>query len=187
MGGGGGEGWVVGGGGWGGGGVGVDGFRLDAAKHIIEEGSVVENTPQTHAWYKELRTFYKGLNPQAMTVGEVWNDSETVSTYLKGDELDLAFDFDLAKNIVFTAGAHRADDMSDVLTHDLPLFRPGQFGTFLTNHDQDRVMSVLNDDVEAAKNAATLFLTSPGVPFLYYGEEIGMLGRKPDEDIRRPL
>jgi len=167
--------------------VGVDGFRLDAAKHIIEEGSVVENTPQTHAWYKELRTFYKGLNPQAMTVGEVWNDSETVSTYLKGDELDLAFDFDLAKNTVFTAGAQRADDMSDVLTHDLALFRPGQFATFLTNHDQDRVMSVLNDDVEAAKNAATLFLTSPGVPFLYYGEEIGMLGRKPDEDIRRPL
>jgi glycosidase len=48
-------------------------------------------------------------------------------------------------------------------------------------------MSVLNDDVEAAKNAAFLLLTSPGVPFLYYGEEIGMLGKKPDEDIRRPL
>jgi glycosidase len=48
-------------------------------------------------------------------------------------------------------------------------------------------MSVLNDDVEAAKNAAFLLLTSPGVPFLYYGEEIGMLGEKPDEDIRRPL
>ena len=48
-------------------------------------------------------------------------------------------------------------------------------------------MSVLNDNLEAAKNAAFLFLTSPGVPFLYYGEEIGMLGQKPDEDIRRPL
>lgn len=48
-------------------------------------------------------------------------------------------------------------------------------------------MSVLNDDVDAAKNAATLLLTSPGVPFLYYGEEIGMLGKKPDEDIRLPL
>ncbi len=77
--------------------------------------------------------------------------------------------------------------MNDVLIHDLSIFRPGQFATFLTNHDQDRVMSVLNDDVDAAKNAATLLLTSPGVPFLYYGEEIGMLGEKPDEDIRRPL
>lgn len=167
--------------------VGVDGFRLDAAKHIFEEDGAVENTPQTHAWYKELRAYYKGLNPQAMTVGEVWNDSDTVSTYLQGDQLDLAFDFDLAKNTVFSAGAHRADDMSDVLIHDLELFRPGQFATFLTNHDQDRVMSVLNDDVDAAKNAATLLLTSPGVPFLYYGEEIGMLGKKPDENIRLPL
>src|SRR5688572_24293559 len=167
--------------------VGVDGFRLDAAKHIFEEDGVVENTPLTHAWYKELRAFYKSVNPQAMTVGEVWNDSNTVSTYLQGDELDLAFDFDLAKNTVFSAGAHRADDMSDVLIHDLSLFRPGQFATFLSNHDQDRVMSVLNDDVDAAKNAATLLLTSPGVPFIYYGEEIGMLGKKPDEDIRRPL
>ncbi|HET9588557.1 MAG TPA: alpha-amylase family glycosyl hydrolase [Anaerolineales bacterium] len=167
--------------------IGVDGFRLDGAKHIFEEGTAVENTPLTHAWYKELRSFYKGVNPQAMTVGEVWNDSGTVSTYLQGDELDLAFDFDLAKNTVFSAGIQQADYMADVLVHDLSLFRPGQFATFLTNHDQDRTMSVLNDNVDAARNAAFLLLTSPGVPFLYYGEEIGMLGEKPDEDIRRPL
>ncbi len=35
--------------------------------------------------------------------------------------------------------------------------------------------------------AASLLLTSPGTPFLYYGEEIGMQGRKPDEDIRLPM
>jgi len=77
--------------------------------------------------------------------------------------------------------------MSSALAHSLTLFRPGQFATFLTNHDHNRVMSVLNDDMDAAKNAAFLLLTSPGVPFMYYGEEIGMLGMKPDEDIRRPL
>jgi glycosidase len=32
-----------------------------------------------------------------------------------------------------------------------------------------------------------VLLTSPGVPFVYYGEEIGMTGTKPDEDIRRPM
>jgi glycosidase len=122
-----------------------------------------------------------------MLVGEVWNNSDIVSTYLTGDELDLAFDFDLAKAFAFSAGIQRADDTGDVLNHDIPLFKPGQFATFLTNHDQDRIMSVLNDDADAAKSAAALLLTSPGVPFLYYGEEIGMLGEKPDEDIRRPM
>jgi glycosidase len=48
-------------------------------------------------------------------------------------------------------------------------------------------MSVLNDNVEDAKTAAMLLLTSPGVPFLYYGEEVGLLGKKPDEDIRLPM
>ena len=35
--------------------------------------------------------------------------------------------------------------------------------------------------------AGTLLLTGAGVPFIYYGEELGMRGRKPDEDIRTPL
>ena len=61
------------------------------------------------------------------------------------------------------------------------------FGTFLTNHDQDRVMSVLGGNVDKAKIAAFLLLTSPGTPFIYYGEEIGMVGQKPDVNIRRPM
>ena len=38
-----------------------------------------------------------------------------------------------------------------------------------------------------AKLAATMLLTNPGVPFMYYGEEIGMQGAKPDERIRTPM
>jgi len=48
-------------------------------------------------------------------------------------------------------------------------------------------MSVLGGNVDKAKNAAFILLTSPGTPFVYYGEEIGMVGRKPDENIRRPM
>jgi glycosidase len=66
-------------------------------------------------------------------------------------------------------------------------FPPGQYATFLTNHDQNRVMSQLGGDENKAKVAAAWLLTSPGVPFIYYGEEIGMMGTKPDEDIRRPM
>jgi glycosidase len=48
-------------------------------------------------------------------------------------------------------------------------------------------MSTLNGSVGKAKVAASLMLTSPGTPFIYYGEEIGMEGKKPDEDIRLPM
>lgn len=48
-------------------------------------------------------------------------------------------------------------------------------------------MSVLGGKVEKAKIAAFILLTSPGTPYIYYGEEIGMQGRKPDELIRRPM
>jgi glycosidase len=61
------------------------------------------------------------------------------------------------------------------------------FATFLTNHDQDRSMSVFNGDPGKAKVAATLLLTAPGTPFIYYGEEVGMPGQKPDENIRLPM
>ncbi|HPF94747.1 MAG TPA: alpha-amylase family glycosyl hydrolase, partial [Tenuifilaceae bacterium] len=62
-----------------------------------------------------------------------------------------------------------------------------QFGTFLTNHDMNRIMSVLDEDEEMAKLSASLLLTLPGIPYIYYGEEIGMTGVKPDEYIRTPM
>jgi alpha-amylase len=59
--------------------------------------------------------------------------------------------------------------------------------TFLSNHDQNRVMSVFESDVGKARLAAAILLTLPGSPYLYYGEEIGMTGQKPDQNIREPF
>ncbi|HWQ47089.1 MAG TPA: alpha-amylase family glycosyl hydrolase, partial [Longilinea sp.] len=70
----------------------------------------------------------------------------------------------------------------------LPYFSNGfRMGTFLRNHDMARTMVSFGGDPEKAKSAATIFLTSPGIPFIYYGEEIGMNGDKPDEMIRTPM
>ena len=51
----------------------------------------------------------------------------------------------------------------------------------------DRVASQLGADPGRLGVAADLLLTGPGVPFVYYGEEIGMTGAKPDERIRTPM
>ncbi len=56
--------------------------------------------------------------------------------------------------------------------------------TFLTNDDQNRIMSAVNNNMDKAKMAASILLTLPGSLYLYYGEEIGMQGKKPDQYIR---
>ena len=167
--------------------IGVDGFRLDAAKHLIEEGTIQSHSEATHAWYKEFRQFYKSLNPEAITVGEVWDSSVAASKYVTGDEFDLAFDFDLAESMVNSARLGKAEQVSKIMSRDWGLFPPGQFATFLTNHDQDRSFLLFGEDAGIARSAASALLTLPGVPFIYYGEEIGMVGKKPDEMIRTPM
>jgi alpha-amylase len=167
--------------------VGVDGFRLDAAKHIVEEGQTQENTPSTHAWWKEFRPAYKAANPQALAIGEVWSSSEAVAAYLNGDELDMAFNFDLADITIKNVSSAFASGLGSSIQTSANAFPTGQFGTFLTNHDQNRVMEQLGGNIDKAKTAATVLLTIPGVPFLYYGEEIGMTGFKPDERLRTPM
>jgi glycosidase len=168
--------------------VGVDGFRLDAAKHLIEEGSTQQNTDATHKWFTQFRPTYKEANPQAVTVGEFFGDTyKTLAEYTSGDQLDLAFNFNLAEGFISSANRGQAAYTVDALKYSLKAMPSAQFSPFITNHDQDRAMSQLYGEMEKAKIAAALLLTSPGVPFIYYGEEIGMVGKKPDENIRRPM
>jgi glycosidase len=167
--------------------ISVDGLRLDAAKYLIEEGTVIQNSDSTHAWYKSFRPEYKQYNPEAMTIGEVWDLAPISADYAQGDQLDLTFDFDLAQAIVTGVRTRRVEGIARAFTVNQNVFKPLQFGSFLTNHDQNRVVSQLAGDVDRAKLAAVIYLTGPGVPFVYYGEELGMIGKKPDEDIRTPM
>jgi len=167
--------------------VGVDGFRLDAAKHLIEEGENQANTTSTHAWWESFRPFYKSINPQAVTVGEIWDKTAIMAEYLQGDEFDLSFEFYLAGAFISSVNEGAAGDTNyqiEVSNSFIPMLR---YAVFLTNHDQDRTMSQLFNDPEKAKVAASLMLTSPGVPFLYYGEELGMQGNVPDDQNRLPM
>lgn len=164
----------------------VDGFRLDAIKHMVEEGRAQENTRSTHDWMEDFYTYYKSVDSDALTVGEAWTGTSQVVEYT-GDEVDIAFQFDLALDILNTADSGLAPIYAKTQTLVYESFPPNQYATFITNHDQNRVMSYLNGEVDKAKVAASILLTSPGVPFIYYGEEIGMTGKKPDEDIRLPM
>ncbi len=164
--------------------VGVDGFRLDALKQIVEDGKVQENTPETLAWARDFQDYVDSVNPNAIVIGEVWSSSFNTSNYVPA--VDLVFEFDLAAALVQSARSGNPNAVDSLQNRATQLYPPGEYATFLTNHDQNRVMSTIRD-VNKAKVAADLLLTLPGVPFVYYGEEIGMQGIKPDERIRTPM
>lgn len=166
--------------------VGVDGFRLDAIRHLIEDGKQQLNTAATHSWLYGFRTVAKGWNNDAFLLGEVWDSPEAVIPYLD-NQLDMCFEFELADAILNGVVNSRVSSIENALRKILSVYPSGQYASFLSNHDQERVMTRLFANEEKAKLAASILLTLPGTPFIYYGEEIGMTGTKPDELIRTPM
>jgi len=164
----------------------VDGFRLDAAKHIFPTDRAEDN----HAFWVWFRTEMQKIKPDVYLVGEVWSSAQEVAPYLNG--LPALFNFDLGYAI--TAAVQAGKDTGGLvskfktITDYYRSVTPSYIdATFLKNHDQNRILSELNDSEEKQKVAASILLSLPGTPYLYYGEEIGMKGRKPDEYIREPF
>lgn len=166
--------------------LGADGFRLDALQHIVEDGQNQANTNATHEWANAFHQYIDSVDPDALTVGEV-NASSYLSAPYVPEGADLVFDFNLAEAMLQSVNVGNNAAVTTLQNRAVDLYPPNQYAAFLTNHDQNRVIDTLRGDVDKAKVAAMLLLTQPGVPFIYYGEEIGMKGIKPDERIRTPM
>jgi glycosidase len=166
---------------------GVDGFRLDAAQHLIEDdGAHQANTPETYQWLADFSSEVHASHPGALILSEVYAIAKTSASYVPKSS-DLSFDFGLASAMVSALGSGRAAPIATALGETIKYWPPNGEASFLTNHDQNRVITQLNGDLASAKLAAGMLLTAPGVPFVYYGEEIGMQGSKPDERLRTPM
>lgn len=167
--------------------VGVDGYRLDAVKYIKEEGSNLEDLASTHDFWREWVAVTKESNPGALSVGEAWTSTEKIVPYVVNEGLDFCFDFDLGGAIINSVKSQNATGVANQVSNVINSYPYYQFGTFTTNHDMNRLMDEFSSDEGKVKLASAIYLTLPGIPFVYYGEEIGMTGTKPDENIRRPM
>lgn len=158
---------------------GVDGFRLDAARYLVETGPGPgqADTPETHAFWRDLRAMMDSEAPGSMTVGEVWEQTSVVVPYFgtaASPELHMLFDFDGASGALQAVSQGKETALRTRLCKRLREYPPdAAVGTFLTNHDQARVATELGDEA-SLRLAAALLLGLPGTPWLYYGEEIGM-------------
>jgi alpha-amylase len=172
----------------------VDGFRMDAAKHIFTDDRATDNH-NFWVWFKEEM---EKIKPDVYLVGEVWSESKEVAPYLKG--LPSLFNFDLGYMIANVAKAGRdtvnlVQNYKDIRDYYKSITNNYLDATFVKNHDQTRILTELQGDANKTKMAASILLTMPGTPYLYYGEEIGMLGDKlrtyetqfgPDAYVREP-
>jgi glycosidase len=172
---------------------GVDGFRLDAVRYFFESpDGVLEDLPETHAFLRRLRASLTTYAPRTLMVGEAWAPLITQASYWgQGDELQLAFSFDLADALKSAAAAGDASAVVNLLASAETVFAGKDRGfeaPFLSNHDQVRVLRAL-DDAGAMRVAAASLFAMPGTPFVYYGEELGMRGGPggADENKRTPF
>ena len=174
---------------------GVDGFRLDATTQIyIDFKSDVGSAravAKNVAWWQQYHAGLRASDPHVFLLGEVpaRNEAEAAPYY---SALNSVFDFPLAQVLVTAAASETSADLGNYVRTAWKSFRRQARGfivdsPFIGNHDRNRVLDQLHGNTSHMRMAAAMLLTMPGDPFVYYGEEIGMHGMKPDPSIREPM
>lgn len=185
---------------------GVDGFRLDVINYISKRSGLPDGNqtigklmeyygvehyfygPRLHEYLRELKE--KAFIPHnAFSVGETPGTGMEMSKLLTGDyrnELDLVFSFDHLE----TPGHTRFDDYQYDLNYlkEYMIDWMENYGNhcqpslFFENHDNPRMISKIDPDsryrVVISKLLAVIQLTLRGTPFIYQGQELGMVNQR---------
>ncbi len=156
---------------------GIDGFRFDAAKYPYY-GEHDKNA-DFWIWYTDE---LKKINPDIYTVAEVWDGDGIISRYLNAFNC-FHFSVSQAEGIIAaTAGGGDVNKFTRTVQKyldDIHSINPEAMDIpFIANHDTDRAAGYLSMANGRMQVAANLYLLSPGSPFIYYGEEIGLRGSR---------
>mgnify|MGYP003417483537 FL=1 len=154
---------------------GIDGWRLDVPNEINDD-----------SFWQEFRLRVKNINKDAYIVGEIWDNP---SRWLQGDQFDGVMNYRLRKLLLetFLSQTNDFQEKFSAFSKELVNVCADNFGislNLLSSHDTRRLMSQPNSSIKKMKMLWTLLFFLPGVPCIYYGEEIAMEGGK-DPDNRR--
>lgn len=170
---------------------GIDGWRLD-----------VPNEVKVSGFWQEFRDRVKAINCDAYIVGEIWDDA---SQWLDGTQFDGVMNYPFAEaTIAFVGGERVIKDSYNLI--DFSPYPPLSASEYqekiqdllslydwqiqltqlnlLDSHDTARLISATGGDQDTVKLATLLLFTFPGVPSIYYGDEVGLFGGQ-DPDCRR--
>lgn len=160
--------------------LGASGFRLDVADEIPD------------MFLEELRKYVKAKNPENMILGEVWEDASNKLSYgqrrkyFLGDQLDSVMNYPLKKAIIGYMETGDASVLSQTIATLQENYPPEVFNSLMNvlgTHDTSRILTVFSEnEYHTAKRklclSVILLAFLPGIPCIYYGDEIGMTGGK---------
>ena len=171
---------------------GVAGFRLDAAKEFWS-GNTDKNV-EVLSWIQETAA---SIDPDCYLVAEVWDTFSQVTKYYASGITSI-FDFpfgDSSGKIVEVLRG--AGNSAKVTTYATALEKadaayrgsnPNYIDApFLSNHDVGRIAGFVSQDENKTKLAGAMNLFMSGSAFIYYGEEIGLVGSGNDPSKRAPM
>ncbi|MGL5749894.1 MAG: glycoside hydrolase family 13 protein, partial [Paraclostridium sp.] len=161
---------------------GVKGWRLDVADELPTE------------FLEELKKETLKVNEESILIGEVWEDASNKISYderkkyLLGNQLNGVTGY-VFKNILvdflnerITSSEAYEKFMSIKENYPKDAFKANL--NLLGTHDTPRILTELNEDKSLLNLAVVMQMTFEGVPYIYYGDEAGMIGGK-DPDNRR--
>ena len=172
--------------------LGVDGFRLDAAKEFVS-GATQANT-EILTWFNDM---VKGKKEDAFIVAEVWTGLSTYAQYYASGVSCFNFAFGDSDGVIPNTVKHTSGNTASSygraivnLQNTLSNYNPNYIDSpFYTNHDMGRAAGHYFSEyaLYQTKMAQALNLLMSGSSFLYYGEELGMKGSGRDENKRAPM
>ena len=185
--------------------LGVDGFRLDAVKHIcggLDSYNNTNNQILLKKWYEHCNATYQaaGHSDNIFMVGEAWDSHNVEKNYYQA--ITSCFEFAYWSVLYNAVAKQNATNYVSTVTgfiNDHKAVRAdAETSLFMTNHDhcsqtgdgQARAADDLGKNLAREKQAAAMILTTAGRPFVYQGEELGYWGNakdRGDEYIRAPI
>lgn len=146
--------------------TGIDGWRLDVCDEV------------DHVFWRSFRKTVKSINPEALIIGEIQHEA---SSFLRGDQMDgiMSYPFREAMISYFAKGESSTLQFQDELTSTRILYMDSINRTMfnlLGCHDTERFLTLCNGKKEKLMCAAVFQFTYIGIPYIYYGDEVGIDG-----------